>query len=62
MCIKRGVISVLDCARRGRCRPNCFTCFIVHTFLKLNLNGVRRKEPILAIIYNEGCVRILLSV
>ena len=27
----------------------------------LNLNGVRRKEPILAIIYDRGCVGMLLS-
>ena len=33
--------------------------------LNLNLNGVRRKEPILAIIYDGGgggCVHMLLSV
>ena len=28
----------------------------------LNLNGIRRKEPVLAIIYDGGCVRMLLSV
>ena len=28
----------------------------------LNLNGIRRKKPILAIIYDGGGVRMLLSV
>ena len=31
-------------------------------YLGLNLNGIRRQEPILAIIYDEVCVHMLLSV
>ena len=46
---------VLNCSNVRIPAYTCLTCFV-------NLNGIRRKEPILAIIYDRGCVRMLLSV
>ena len=36
--------------------------YSINHICHLNLNGIRRKEPVLAIIYDGGRVRMLLSV